>query len=101
MRMEFATLEELEEIGAKFLYYTDTSVIGEILKEEISINIPTSSKQDKICKIFASINTGKLYLAKNGKTTFSLTEAKEFVVNNAKVKISYMNKKGKYKWQME
>lgn len=103
MKMEFATLEELEDAGAKFLYYTDTGAIGELFKEKIiDHHVSTNPvKKEKLFKIFALTNTGKLYLSKNGTTTFLETEAKEFVSNDAKVKIRYMNKKGKYKWQLE
>lgn len=39
MRMEFATLEELEESGAIFLYYTDMGVIGELQKRTNELKV--------------------------------------------------------------
>lgn len=99
MRQEFPTIEELEDVGAKFLYYTDTSVIGEIEDESFERKVSlTKAIETKYC-IYTETNTGILYIAKKGKPTFSSLDAQFFLLEEAKKKVYYMNQNGKRIWK--
>lgn len=99
MKMEFPTLEELEESGAKFLYYTNSSVIGEIFEHVVENETINNLKQQQKYYIYTITNTGNLYISKNGKPTYSKLNAHLFLLEDAKKKVFYMNKNGKRIWK--
>lgn len=104
MRMEFATLEELEESGAIFLYYTDMGVIGELQKRTNELKVQkknVTKTKNVLCQIYTEIQTGRMYLSMNNKTTFLKKDSKTFSIEKAIEKINFMNKRGKYLWKIE
>lgn len=97
MRMEFPTLEELEDFGATFLYYTDVGVIGELIEEETKVF--SESKPVVSHYVYTETATGKLYVASKG-TTYSQSNAKTFTLEKAKEKAYFMSKKGNHEWRV-
>lgn len=100
MKIEFSTIEELYQADAKFLHYTDMGVLSEV-EEKHDFFTQTTSKKNHLYKIYTNTITGKMYLKKNGKTTFVLKDANQWTDQEAKDKIFFMNKNGKYLWMME
>ena len=100
MKIEFSTIEELYQADAKFLHYTDMGVLGEV-EETHNVYTQTTSKKKHLYKIYTNTITGKMYLKKNGKTTFVSKDATQWENQEAKKKILFMNKNGKYLWMME
>ena len=104
MRMEFSTMEELMEEGARYLFDTEFGVMGEIMEEKTFETMLTHSKsiakEKYIHRVYAMLPTGKLYVGEKG-TTFYARDAKLFTLNVARTKADAMTKHGKYKWMVE
>ena len=93
-------LDNYNQATIKFLYYTDMGVLGEV-EETHDVYTQTTYKKNHLYKIYTNTITGKMYLKKNGKTTFVSKDANQWEDQEAKKKIFFMNKNGKYLWMME
>ena len=102
-RIEFSTLEELYEEGAKYLFDSQYGFVGE-MEEDIDEQMHDCEtkmeiKEKKIHRVYAMLPTGTLYVCKNG-TTFHARDAMLFTKEKAREKARYMTAHGKYAWSV-
>lgn len=108
-RIEFSTLEELYEEGAKYLFHSQYGFVGEIEEDideqmhdfQTRMEISREQvKEKKIHRVYAMLPTGTLYVCKNG-TTFHERDAMLFTKEKAREKARYMTAHGKYAWSVK
>lgn len=108
-RIEFSTLEELYEEGAKYLFDSQYGFVGEMEADADEIVHDFQTKMEiskeyvqekKIHRVYAILPTGMLYVGKNG-TTFHARDAMLFTKEKAREKARYMTAHGQYAWSVE
>lgn len=107
-RIEFSTLEELYEEGAKYLFDSQYGFVGEMEEDideqmhDFQTKMETSREyvqEKKNYRVYAMLPTGTLYVCKNG-TTFHARDAMLFTKEKAREKARYMTAHGKYAWSV-